>query len=57
MTSLAPDVLLSVPVYRYRKHSGQMTSQDSYDVLEARARQHAWNYGRSLRTVLALRDL
>ena len=39
VTSLAPGILLPVPVYRYRKHPGQMTRQDDYDVLEARARQ------------------
>jgi hypothetical protein len=55
VTSLAPGILLPVPVYRYRKHPGQMTRQTSYDDLEPRARQHAWHYGRSLRTVLGAR--
>ncbi|MBL1086550.1 glycosyltransferase [Streptomyces actinomycinicus] len=49
VTALAPGVLLPVPVYRYRKHAGQMTRQESYDELEARARIHAWNFGRCLR--------
>ncbi len=52
ITSLAPGVVLPVPVYRYRKHEGQMTRQASYDQLEAAARRHAWHYGRSLRTAL-----
>ncbi|MDX2826589.1 glycosyltransferase [Streptomyces ipomoeae] len=52
VTSLAPGILLPVPVYRYRKHPGQMTRQDAYDVLEPQARRHAWNYGRSLRAAL-----
>ncbi|MFF4361531.1 glycosyltransferase [Streptomyces sp. NPDC001604] len=56
VTTLAPGILLPVPVYHYRKHPGQMTRQDTYDVLEARARQHAWAYGRSLRALLTLRD-
>lgn len=53
VTSLAPGILLPVPVYRYRKHAGQMTRQDSYDVLEASARRHAWCYGRALRSALS----
>ncbi|MEU9246580.1 glycosyltransferase [Streptomyces sp. NPDC048385] len=56
VTTLAPGILLPVPVYRYRKHPGQMTRQDSHNVLEADARRHAWNYGRSLRAVLARRE-
>ncbi|WP_405595455.1 glycosyltransferase family 2 protein [Streptomyces sp. NBC_01092] len=55
VTSLAPGILLPVPVYRYRKHAGQMTRQDDYDALEASARRHAWNFGRSLRAALAHR--
>ncbi|NEB01972.1 glycosyltransferase [Streptomyces sp. SID13726] len=54
VTCLAPGVLVPVPVYRYRKHPGQMTRQDTYDVLEPAARRHAWNYGRSLRAVLSV---
>ncbi|MGX1853829.1 glycosyltransferase family 2 protein [Streptomyces sp. NPDC055299] len=49
VTNLAPGVLLSVPVYRYRKHPGQMTKQATYDQLESACREHAWKYGRSLR--------
>ncbi|MFJ4203462.1 glycosyltransferase [Streptomyces sviceus] len=56
VTCLAPGIMLPVPVYRYRKHPGQMTRQDSYDVLEARARRHAWHYGRSLRAALSTRE-
>ncbi len=52
VTCLAPGILLPVPVYRYRKHPGQMTRQESYEVLESAARRHAWNYGRSLRAAL-----
>ncbi|MFD0459635.1 glycosyltransferase [Streptomyces violaceoruber] len=52
VTTLAPGILLPVPVYRYRKHPGQMTAQVGYDQLEAAAREHAWAYGRSLRAVL-----
>jgi hypothetical protein len=52
VTSLAPGILLPVPVYRYRKHPGQMTKQASYDVLEAAARKHAWAYGRSMRAAV-----
>lgn len=52
VTCLAPGILLPLPVYRYRKHPGQMTRQDAYDALEASARRHAWNFGRSLRTAL-----
>ncbi|MDX2553237.1 glycosyltransferase family 2 protein [Streptomyces stelliscabiei] len=56
VTCLAPGILLPVPVYRYRKHPGQMTRQDGYDVLEPGARRHAWNYGRSLRATLSGRE-
>lgn len=56
ITCLAPGILLPVPVYRYRKHPGQMTRQDGYDVLEPGARQLAWNYGRSLRATLSGRE-
>ncbi|WP_086704518.1 glycosyltransferase, partial [Streptomyces tricolor] len=52
VTALAPGILLPVPVYRYRKWDGQMTAQVGYDQLEAAAREHAWAYGRSLRSVL-----
>lgn len=52
VTALAPGILLPVPVYRYRKWNGQMTAQVGYDQLEAAAREHAWQYGRSLRAVL-----
>ncbi|MET9507684.1 glycosyltransferase [Streptomyces flavidovirens] len=52
VTNLAPGILLPVPVYRYRKHPGQMTAQPGYEQLEAAAREHAWQYGRSLRSVL-----
>ncbi len=52
VTTLAPGILLPVPVYRYRKHPGQMTAQNGYDQLETAAREHAWAYGRSLRAVL-----
>lgn len=52
VTCLAPGVVLPVPVYRYRKHSGQMTAQRGYEQLESAAREHAWQYGRSLRAVL-----
>ncbi|WP_405826085.1 glycosyltransferase [Streptomyces sp. NBC_01390] len=55
VTCLAPGVLLPVPVYRYRKHPGQMTAQDAHDVLEPAARRQAWNYGRSLRAALSAR--
>lgn len=57
VTCLSPGVVLPVPVYRYRKHPGQMTAQDSYDELEARARSFAHRFGVSLRTAcLSLRD-
>jgi hypothetical protein len=56
VTCLAPGILLPVPVYRYRKHADQMTRQDSYDVLESPVRQHAWNYGRSLRAAFSTRE-
>lgn len=52
ITTLAPGVLLPVPVYRYRQHAGQLTKSASYDELEAAAREHAWQYGRHLRSVL-----
>lgn len=57
VTCLAPGVLLPLPVYRYRKHTGQMTRQGSYDQLEAAARRHAWNFGRSLRAAVAVRSI
>ncbi len=44
--------MLRLPVYRYRKHPGQMTQQTSYDQLEAAAREHAHSYGLSLRAAL-----
>lgn len=57
VTCLAQGVVLPVPVYRYRKHPGQMTAQDSYNELEARARDFAHRFGISLRAVsLAHRD-
>lgn len=57
VTCLAPGILLPVPVYRYRKHSGQMTAQDSYDTLEAQVRQFAHRFGTSLCSASrALRD-
>ncbi|MBT2409360.1 glycosyltransferase [Streptomyces sp. ISL-12] len=52
VTSLAPGILLPRPVYRYRKHPGQMTAQRDFDRLEPAAREHAWRYGRSLRAVV-----
>ncbi|WP_308297356.1 glycosyltransferase [Streptomyces sp. UNOB3_S3] len=52
-TCLAPGILLPLPVYRYRKHAGQMTQQDGYDELEAAARRHAWHFGNSLRTAVS----
>ncbi|MER6125779.1 glycosyltransferase family 2 protein [Streptomyces sp. NPDC001795] len=52
ITSLAPGILLPLPVYRYRKHPGQMTAQPGYDQLESAAREHAWQYGRNLRSLL-----
>ncbi|MFE3117144.1 glycosyltransferase family 2 protein [Streptomyces niveus] len=52
ISNLAPGILLPVPVYRYRKHPGQMTTQPGYDELESAAREHAWQYGRSLRSAL-----
>lgn len=51
-TCLSPGILLPLPVYRYRKHAGQMTQAPSYDQLEAAAREHAWHYGRSLRAAV-----
>lgn len=57
ITCLAPGILLPVPVYRYRKHAGQMTAQDSYVHLEAKARVFAHRFGASLRAAsLSLRD-
>ncbi|WP_416987023.1 glycosyltransferase [Streptomyces sp. T028] len=56
ITSLAPGILLPIPVYRYRQHPRQMTRQDSYHALEASARRHAWNFGRSLRAALSRRE-
>jgi predicted amidophosphoribosyltransferase len=56
VTALAPGILLPVPVYRYRKHPGQMTAQAGYDQLEAAARAHAWAYGRNLRAALRRKD-
>ena len=57
VTCLAPGIVLPVPVYRYRKHAGQMTAQDSYDQLEARARAFAHRFGVSLRAAsLSLRE-
>ncbi|MFI5743550.1 glycosyltransferase family 2 protein [Streptomyces anulatus] len=52
VTCLAPGILLPVPVYRYRKHPGQMTAQHGYDQLETAARTHAWQYGNALRSAL-----
>lgn len=52
VTALASGILLPTPVYKYRKWGGQMTAQAAYDQLEAAAREHAWQYGRSLRAVL-----
>ncbi|MEU3299731.1 glycosyltransferase [Streptomyces sp. NPDC006678] len=52
VTCLAPGILLRLPVYRYRKHTGQMTQAPSYDQLESAAREHAWQYGRSLRAAV-----
>ncbi|WP_420036035.1 glycosyltransferase [Streptomyces sp. cg28] len=49
VTCLAPGIVLPVPVYRYRKHPGQMTAQDTYDELEARSRAFAHGFGASLR--------
>ncbi|MEU4174769.1 glycosyltransferase [Streptomyces sp. NPDC026589] len=52
VTCLAPGILLPVPVYRYRKHPGQMTAQRGYDQLETAARTHAWQYGHALQSAL-----
>jgi hypothetical protein len=52
VTALAPGILLPVPVYRYRKHAGQMTAQYGYDLLEAAAREQAHAYGLSLRSAV-----
>lgn len=56
VTSLAPGILLRLPVYRYRKHPGQMTAQPGYNQLEHAVRQCAWNYGQSLRAVMTSRE-
>ncbi|AJC55061.1 glycosyltransferase [Streptomyces sp. 769] len=56
VTCLAPGILLPVPVYRYRKHAGQMTRQDTYDILESDVRRHAYNLGSNLRAVFTRRD-
>ncbi|OIJ91714.1 glycosyltransferase [Streptomyces colonosanans] len=52
ITSLSPGILLPLPVYRYRKHPGQMTAQHGYNQLETAAREHAWRYGRALRSAI-----
>ncbi|MFF7337355.1 glycosyltransferase family 2 protein [Streptomyces sp. NPDC008163] len=52
VTCLAPGVVLPVSVYRYRKHSGQMTAQLGYGQLESAAREHAWQFGHHLRAVI-----
>ncbi|MFG2564650.1 glycosyltransferase family 2 protein [Streptomyces sp. NPDC048567] len=52
VTCLASGVVLPLPVYRYRKHSGQMTAQFGYGQLESAAREHAWQYGHHLRAVI-----
>ncbi|MFD4123921.1 glycosyltransferase family 2 protein [Streptomyces globisporus] len=52
VTCLAPGIVLPVPVYRYRKHAGQMTAQCGYDQLESAAREHAWQYGHALRSAV-----
>ncbi|MGW7303977.1 glycosyltransferase family 2 protein [Streptomyces sp. NPDC054835] len=49
VTALAPGVLLPLPVYKYRKHEGQMTRGERYDELELAARRHAHAYGHALR--------
>ncbi|MFF2567291.1 glycosyltransferase family 2 protein [Streptomyces sp. NPDC058084] len=51
VTALAPGILLRLPVYRYRKHAGQMTQDARYDELELAARRHAHAYGNALRDV------
>lgn len=56
VSNLAPGILLPVPVYRYRKHPGQMTAQLGYDQLELTAREHAWQYGKDLRSALRHRE-
>ncbi|GAA2672490.1 glycosyltransferase [Streptomyces aculeolatus] len=55
VTCLADGILLPVPVYRYRKHAGQMTVQDSYHQLEPPARQFAHHFGTSLSTAVNTR--
>ncbi|MFJ9979334.1 glycosyltransferase family 2 protein [Streptomyces cyaneofuscatus] len=52
VTCLAPGIVLPLPVYRYRKHAGQMTAQHGYDQLESAAREHAWQYGHALRSAV-----
>lgn len=52
ITSLAPGIMLPQTVYRYRKHAGQMTAQHGHSQLEAAAREHAWQYGRALRSAV-----
>ncbi|WP_411141344.1 glycosyltransferase [Streptomyces sp. x-80] len=52
ITGLAPGISLRLPVYRYRKHAGQMTAQPEFDQLEAAVREHAWQYGRALRSAV-----
>ncbi|MER5443191.1 glycosyltransferase [Streptomyces sp. NPDC002790] len=56
VTCLAPGIVLPVPVYRYRKHRGQMTAQDSYNELEQRSRAFAHAFGASLRAACLPRD-
>ncbi|RST03752.1 glycosyltransferase family 2 protein [Streptomyces sp. WAC05950] len=55
VTALAPGVLLPLPVYRYRKHDGQMTRGDQYEELELAARRHAHAFGHGLRNALTSR--
>ncbi|MFG2115543.1 glycosyltransferase family 2 protein [Streptomyces sp. NPDC048718] len=50
-TALAPGVLLPLPVYKYRRHEGQMTRGARYDELELAARRHAHAFGHALRDV------
>lgn len=57
VTCLAPGVVLPVPVYRYRKHTGQMTAQRGYEQLESAAREHAWQYGHALRSAVGFRQV
>ncbi|MET8829841.1 glycosyltransferase [Streptomyces sp. NPDC004610] len=53
VTCLADGILLPVPVYRYRKHPGQMTAQATYHELETQARTFAHRYGTSLLSAMA----